>query len=100
MTFRTFSTADETFDLLVEQYESDHPAGLNSVQFEEWKEKRMRMVQNRVLTLFTMWLEDHGLLDEEPHIAGRLTNFLSLIVAPHPLALTAKLILQDVERLV
>jgi hypothetical protein len=99
-TFRSFAAPDQVFDLLVEQYEMDHPATLTTTEFEEWKEKRLRPTQGRVLTVFTMWLEDFGLLEDEPHIAGRLTNFLQLILTPPSLALSAKLILQSVERLV
>jgi son of sevenless-like protein len=78
----------------------DHPASLSTEEFEEWKEKKLRPTQKRVLTILTMWLEDHKLLDEEPHIGQQLTEFLSLIVTPEPLAITARLIQEDLERLV
>lgn len=100
MTFRTFAAPELVFDLLVERYQMDHPENLSSQEFEEWKEKKLRPAQKRALTLLTMWLEDHYLLDEEPHMARNLTEFLSFITTPAPLALTAKLILQSLERLV
>jgi len=100
MTFRTFTSPDKVFDLLTDLYRMEPPSGLNQADFREWKEKRLTVVQNRVLTVLTMWLEDHGLLHEEPHIAQRLTDFLVLIVDPAPLSLAAKLILQSIERLV
>lgn len=99
MTFRGFASPEHVFDLLVERYQMDHPAGLSSEEFDEWKEKKLRPTQHRVLTVLTMWLGDHRLLDEEPHMARSLTEFLSLIVTP-PLAITAKLMLQTLERLV
>jgi son of sevenless-like protein len=100
MTFRTFTTPDVLFDMLVEQYELAQPANLTMAEIQEWQERRMRPVQERVLTVLTTWLEDHWLLEEEPHIAGRLASFLKQIVAPTSLVLTAQLMLKDLERLV
>lgn len=100
MTFRTFTSPDQFFDLLVERYRMDHPPDLTGSEFEEWKDKKLLPTQKRVLTILTMWLEDHDLLEEEPYIAQRLTDFLTLIISPPPLALTAKLMLQSLERLV
>ena len=100
MTFRGFTSPARLFELLVERYQMDHPASLSTEEFEEWKEKKLRPTQKRVLTILTMWLEDHKLLDEEPHMAQQLTEFLSLIVAPEPLATTAKLIAECLKRLV
>ena len=100
MTFRTFTSPEQVLELLIERYQMDHPAGLNSLEFEEWKDKKLRPTQKRVLTILTMWLEDHHMLDEEPWIAQGVSDFLSLIVTPQQHAVTAKLILQSLERLV
>jgi son of sevenless len=100
MTFRSFTTPERLFELLVDRYQMDQSGNLSLEEFEEWKEKKLRSTQKRVLTVLTMWLEDHRLLDEEPHMAKQLTEFLSLIVTPEPLAITAKLMLESLERLV
>jgi son of sevenless-like protein len=99
-TFRTFTTADVVFDMLTSLYRMELPSGLGQAEIREWRERRLDAIQKRVLTVLTMWLEDQGLLDQEPHIAQRLTDFLALIVDPAPLALTAKLMLKSLERLV
>lgn len=93
-------SANDLFDMLVDRYRSDHPPDLTGPEFDDWKEKLLLPTQRLVLAIFTMWLQDHRLLEEEPHIAKRLTDFLDLIVAPAPLASAAKLIIQTVERLV
>jgi len=100
MTFRTFATPDEVFDLLTGLYRMEPPADVTPVEFREWREKRLRPTQKRVLTVLLMWLEGYRLLELEPHIAQRLTDFLVQIVEPDAQALTAKLILQSLERLV
>ncbi|KAJ7109784.1 ras guanine nucleotide exchange factor domain-containing protein [Mycena epipterygia] len=99
MTFRTFTTANQLFDVLVARYHMERPEHLTDAQAEEWREKMQLPTQRRTLTLFTMWLQDHRLLEEEPHIAQRLTDFLTQIVQPQPLALTAKLIIRSIEDL-
>ncbi|KAJ6486221.1 ras guanine nucleotide exchange factor domain-containing protein [Mycena vitilis] len=98
-TFRTFTTANQLFDLLVARYHMERPEHLTDEQVDEWREKMQLPTQRRTLTLFTMWLQDHRLLEEEPHIAQRLTDFLAKITTPQPLALTAKLIIRSIEDL-
>lgn len=97
MTFRTFMTADQLFAALVGVYAMEYPSRITDSEYEEWKEKCSLPTQRIVLTIFTMWLEDHRLLEEEPHIAQRLTNFLNDVIPP--LAVTAKLIVKSIERL-
>ena len=88
------------FDQLVGRFEMEPPLYLSQDEYEEWKEKKQRSTQQRVLTLFTMWLEDHNMIKEDPHIVHRLQTFLQSIVDPHPLAIPAKLIIEAIERLV
>jgi son of sevenless len=101
MTFRTFADADTVFELLVERYRRDHPSGLNDEEFEEWREKYLRPTQERILTVLTMWLEDHRLLQTDPEVAPKLQEFLSLIGnSPSSMGTTARLMMQSLERLV
>ena len=88
------------FDQLVARFKVAPPVHLSECEFQEWKEKKQRSTQQRVLTLFTMWLEDHNMIKEDPHIVHRLQGFLQSIVEPHPLAIPAKLIIEAIERLV
>ncbi|EIN14378.1 ras GEF [Punctularia strigosozonata HHB-11173 SS5] len=100
MTFRTFASSEEVFDLLVERYRMDHPSGLNDEEFEEWRDKYLRPTQERTLTVLTMWLEDHRLLQLDSDIAPKLQEFLSLIGnSPSSMGVTARLMLQSFERL-
>ena len=88
------------FDQLVGRFKLEPPAYLSEAEFEEWDEKKRKSTQQRVLTLFTMWLEDHNMIREDPHIVHRLRGFLQSIVDPHPLAIPAKLINEAIDRLV
>lgn len=98
-TFKSFTTADMVFDQLVGRFKMAPPVYLSEDEIEEWREKKQKSTQQRVLTLFTMWLEDHNMIKEDPHIVYRLQGFLQSIIDPHPLAIPAKLILEAIERL-
>jgi son of sevenless len=98
MTFRTFTTADTLFDMLVQRYRKESPESLTATELQERGHHAVG-VQRNVLTIFTMWLEDHRLLEEEPHIAQRMTGFLRLVVSP-PLSTMAKHLINTIERLV
>jgi len=99
-TFRSFTTSGMVFDQLVGRFKLEPPAYLSEGEFEEWAEKKRRSTQQRVLTLFTVWLEDHSMIKEDPHIVHRLREFLQSIVDPHPLAIPARLIIEAIDRLV
>ncbi|CAK5280368.1 unnamed protein product [Mycena citricolor] len=98
-TFRTFTTANQFFDLLVARFHMDQPDHLAEEEADEWIKKMQLPTQGRILTLFTTWLKDQRLLEEEPWIAQRLTDFLKQITQP-PLASTAQLIIKTIEDLV
>ncbi|KAI9511742.1 ras guanine nucleotide exchange factor domain-containing protein [Russula earlei] len=99
VTFRTFATATEVFDLLIAQYELDAPPNLSEEEFEQWKREKLRPTQKRVLTVLTMWLEEYDLLNQDAEVAPKLQDFLNLVISPPSLAFTAKLILKSLERL-
>jgi len=98
MTFHTFTTADTLFNMLIQRYRMETPDDLTIAEFQEWRTHAIA-IQRSVFTIFTMWLEDHRLLEEEPHIAQRMIAFLRLIVMP-PLSAMAQNLMQTIERLV
>lgn len=55
--------------------------------------------RKRILQIFNIWLEDHRLLEEEPHLAKPLTDFLRTITIP-PHNTDAEAIVKTLERLV
>ncbi|KAA1471413.1 ras GEF [Dentipellis sp. KUC8613] len=98
-TFHTFATSTEVWDLLISHYEMEDPQGLTDSEFNEWKQHKLRPTQKRVLTVLTMWLEEHNMVKQDPDIPPRLEAFLSLISSPAPLSLTAKHMLISLHRL-
>jgi son of sevenless len=98
-TFRTFMSPDDLFDMLVQIYCMSYPESLTESEFNDWRDRCLHPTQQSILNFFTMWLEEHRLLEEEPHISRRLNEFLELIKPPNPLAVTSQLIVQSITRL-
>jgi len=98
MTFRTFMTANRLFEMLTERFHLKPPKSLTEPERRDWKVNLRLPVQKRVLEVFSIWLEENRLLEEEPHIAKRLTDFLSCVNGS-PLQVTAEAIIKTVERL-
>ncbi|KAG6901869.1 hypothetical protein C0995_007095 [Termitomyces sp. Mi166 len=85
MTFRTFMTSDELFEALVEAYRmEDQPKDLATAEIDDWKQ-HLIATQMRVL-------------EDDAHIARKLTGFLELIKVP-PLALTSRLLEKQIQDL-
>ncbi|KAG7099854.1 hypothetical protein E1B28_001661 [Marasmius oreades] len=98
-TFRTFMTANDLFEMLVDHFCTDPPSELTEAEFEDWKEKNLHSRQSMVLTIFSMWLEESRMLEEEPQIATPLTAFLNHIKSPNPLASQGQRIVESIKRL-
>lgn len=92
-------TADALFDALIGYYDRPQPDDLNVSELEDWLERGKGRIQRRVLELFSDWLQSNHLLEEEPHIAGRLTEFLQSITTASN-AKVAKLIQERIKDLV
>ncbi|EJD54482.1 ras GEF [Auricularia subglabra TFB-10046 SS5] len=99
LTFKSFTTAEIFYELLEERYRMDHPPELNDDQFQEWRQKKQKPAQTRVLVVMREWLEEHNLLHEDPNIGPKLRDFLTLVKSPPAQALTAKQTLQSLDRL-
>lgn len=92
-------TSDELFEMLVEAYRmEDQPKDLATAEIDEWKQHLMG-TQARVLEVFSSWLNDYRLLQDDAHIAQKLTGFLDRIQAP-PLASTSRELEKQIQSLV
>jgi son of sevenless len=85
--------------MLVERFNLKPKELLTDHEYMIWKANLRNPVQRLVLDVFRIWLENYGLLEEEPHIAPRLKGFLSHIVSP-PHNQAAAIIIQTIDRLV
>ncbi|KAF6754307.1 ras guanine nucleotide exchange factor domain-containing protein [Ephemerocybe angulata] len=98
MTFRTFTTSEELFDLLLDRFSMTRPDNLNEIEVADWKRRSLVPTQRHVLDVFTLWLENHRLLEDDPHIAQRLPDFIRHVATPR-LPTEGQTLLQNIERL-
>lgn len=100
MTFRTFATSGEIFDLLIDRYRLVPPVGLSTDELEQWKEKILSPTRKRILSIFMTWLEYHRLVQDDPPIARRLQEFLSDISPALATKLQVSHVMATLERMV
>ncbi|KAG6910697.1 hypothetical protein DXG01_008741 [Tephrocybe rancida] len=78
MTFKSFTTVNELFDLLVERFRIDPPPELKATELEEWDKQKKHLIQIRVINMFVTMLKDDDILEKEDlHILDRMKAFAS-----------------------
>ncbi len=99
-TYKSFAAAEEIFDLLVMHFSIPHPNYLSPKELERWKEMKQKSTRRRVLTVLQVWVDDYGLLQDDPHLARRVVDFVSNVTSPPALADIARDVLKSLERYV
>jgi son of sevenless-like protein len=64
-TFKSFSTVNEIFDLLVARFNTPTPAGLTDEEEKDWKKSKQDPLQVRVINIMKQLILDDELLDPE-----------------------------------
>ncbi|KAJ7288493.1 ras guanine nucleotide exchange factor domain-containing protein [Mycena rebaudengoi] len=78
MTFKSFTTVDDLFDLLVQRFWIQPPPKLTPAEREEWGKLKQHVIQIRVLnTLKSMVVDDDVLEKDDLFILDRMKEFLS-----------------------
>lgn len=99
MTFKSFSTIDQVFDMLVERYNIQPPEGLTPDQFAEWT--RVKRTPIRLRAINTMRKLIDVLEKEDLHILDRVKQFANEVISNDPdRAGVAKTLLHIVGRVV
>ncbi|PFH53392.1 hypothetical protein AMATHDRAFT_1447 [Amanita thiersii Skay4041] len=77
MTYKSFTTVDELFDLLVARFRIQAPPNLMPKEQEEWDKLKQRLIQIRVLNTLKSMVTDEDVLDKEDvHILDRMLEFV------------------------
>ncbi|KAG8976546.1 hypothetical protein FRB90_009107, partial [Tulasnella sp. 427] len=99
MTYKTFTPGSDLFSLLVERYLMDPPPDLtDDHQRAEWKEKRLRPTQTRVLNVLREWVERYRFVKDESPLVDGLKDFLNRIDQPASNVLSAKQLLETIGK--
>ncbi|KAH9480569.1 Cell division control protein 25 [Psilocybe cubensis] len=76
VTYKSFTTLDELFDLLVARFHLQQPEGLSPAEREEWTKLKQHVVRTRVIN--TMKTMVDGMLDpEDMYILDKMKGFVS-----------------------
>ena len=59
LTYRSFTSAAELFEMLVRRFNIQPPAGLRRDDFPVWEDKKQRPVRFRVVNILKSWLETY-----------------------------------------
>ncbi|CAB4419423.1 unnamed protein product [Rhizophagus irregularis] len=65
LTYRSFCTTDDFFDMLVKRFMIQPPEGLTNEELEVWQEKKQTPVRLRVFNIMKSWLETYYIDDKE-----------------------------------
>ncbi|KIJ17931.1 hypothetical protein PAXINDRAFT_175648 [Paxillus involutus ATCC 200175] len=77
MTYKSFTTLHEFFDLLVRRFYIQPPDNLGTTELEEWKKLKQHIIQMRVLNTFKAMVADDDILEKEDmYILDRMKEFL------------------------
>ncbi|KAK3302508.1 ras guanine nucleotide exchange factor domain-containing protein [Chaetomium strumarium] len=57
LTYRSFTTARELFELLVKRFAIQPPEGLNQAEYDLWREKKQKPVRFRVVNTLKSWFD-------------------------------------------
>lgn len=59
LTFRSFATPQELFHELVRRYGIQPPEGLSVEEFQQWTERKQKLVRLRVVNIMKKWLDEY-----------------------------------------
>ncbi|KAI0014163.1 ras GEF [Xylariaceae sp. FL0662B] len=64
LTYRSFTTARELFELLFKRFNIQPPEGLSNLDYEIWRDRKQKLIRFRVVNIIKSWFENFWM--EEP----------------------------------
>ncbi|KAI0754910.1 ras GEF [Daedaleopsis nitida] len=78
MTFKSFMSVDDLFELLTKRFWIQQPPNLKPNEFEEWTRLKQQVIRMRVLNTFRTMVTDDDILEKEDmYILSRMKDFAS-----------------------
>jgi son of sevenless-like protein len=78
MTYKTFTTLDELFRLLVERFWIQPPEGLNSTELVEWRKLKQQIIRIRVINTIKSMVQDDDVLErDDAYILDHMMEFVA-----------------------
>ncbi|KAF9534536.1 ras guanine nucleotide exchange factor domain-containing protein [Crepidotus variabilis] len=78
MTYKSFTSLDELFTLLIERFHIQAPENLEPAEREQWGKLKQHVIQMRVLNTLKSMIIDEGVLEKEDlYILDRMKEFIT-----------------------
>ncbi|KAI0393975.1 ras GEF [Xylariaceae sp. FL0594] len=65
LTYRSFTTARELFQLLVQRFSIQPPEGLQASEYDTWRDRKQKPIRFRVVNILKSWFDNYWM--EEPN---------------------------------
>ncbi|KAH7228879.1 ras guanine nucleotide exchange factor domain-containing protein [Fusarium oxysporum] len=63
LTYRSFTTARELFEMLIKRFNIQPPEGLSQADFEIWRDRKQKLIRFRVVNILKNWLDNFWMED-------------------------------------
>ncbi|CAK7220907.1 cell division cycle-related protein [Sporothrix curviconia] len=63
LTYRSFTTARELFELLVKRFGIQPPEGLTQPEYEQWRDRKQKLIRFRVVNIIKNWFDNFWMED-------------------------------------
>ncbi|RWA07895.1 hypothetical protein EKO27_g7202 [Xylaria grammica] len=67
LTYRSFTTSRELFELLVKRFNIQPPEGLSNSEYDAWRDRKLKFIRFRIVNILKSWFENFWMeeLNEE-----------------------------------
>lgn len=66
LTYRSFTTARELFELLVKRFQIQPPEGMAQADYEIWRDRKQKPIRFRVVNILKSWFDNFWMEDQSP----------------------------------
>ncbi|CAG8528266.1 3951_t:CDS:10 [Paraglomus brasilianum] len=97
LTYRSFTTTEEFFDLLVKRFMIQPSPNLTSEENELWQEKKQTPIRLRVFNIMKSWLEIYYIDEADSQCLERMREFASTVMYEH-MAFAANSLIKVIDK--
>jgi son of sevenless-like protein len=74
LTYRSFTSARELFELLVKRFQIQPPEGMAHGDYERWRDLKQKLIRLRVVNILKIWFETFWMEDQSEQTKGLIRD--------------------------
>jgi son of sevenless-like protein len=74
LTYRSFTTARELFEMLVTRFQVQPPYGMAQEDYDTWRDRKQKPIRFRVVNILKSWLDNFWMEDSNDEATMKLVN--------------------------